>query len=113
MKLSAIFKKLSFGKSAAKPSRFKFSNELALWVVLAIIVLAELYVGYTAVWKNIIFSDEIDPRTVDAAVRINFDNYNRVTERLSEVEDFEVAPAIDFSGNEPGVGRSNPFSDPQ
>ena len=112
MKFFEIFNKFRLRRTGARQPRH-FSGNLFLWFVLAVICLAEIYIVYTGVWKNIVFSDDVDPRTVDAAVRINFDNFNAVTERIKDVEEFRVPENIDLSGDKPNVGRQNPFADPE
>ena len=84
-----------------------------MWVFFIGVLIIEVFVVYDSVIKNLFFEKPSEEQTESVAVRVNFDNFNRVTERLDKVLDFRVSGNIDFTVSDPGIGRSSPFSNPE
>lgn len=90
----------------------KLNMHSNFWVFAGIAVLAiiELYSAYTYLYMNLFPPDSAE--SAAPATRINFANYDKVTERLREVSAFRATSTIDFSGRDKNTGRANPFAEP-
>lgn len=102
-------KRLELGKIKIN---FKFSPDSIMWFLFAGIILVELVVAYNSIFRNLVFSDPSEEAVNTAVVRVNFVNYEKAVKRLDETYLFVPSQNIDFAG-EDGIGRSNPFADPQ
>lgn len=99
-------------KSSLSLTQTRISAHLVIWLIFAVVIVLELFLLYKHLYKNLVF-EETAGRDPAAAVRINFDHYNKVTQRLDSVTDFKASTSIDFSGKKPSTGRSNPFAQPE
>jgi len=102
-----IFAKGKFGFS------IRFSVATFLWSVFLAIVIVELFVIYGSLYKNLTFTKSSPADATPAIVRVDFEKYEKVIERLNEVEFFQSSNFINFQGNDENTGRDNPFSDPE
>lgn len=91
--------------------RFSVSPFAILWVVFGIVIAIEIFIIYNYLVRNIQFEELSGEAIETAIVRIDFDQYEKVIERLDEVEDYQVSRIIDFETSQT-IGRSNPFSEP-
>ena len=91
----------------------KFSRSSVIWGFFIAIAVVELLVIYGALYKNLTFTKLSQEDSNTAIVRIDFEKYEEVVERLDEVADFQASSFIDFSSAVDDTGRGNPFSDPE
>ncbi len=123
MKISEISKKFSSGKTPGRGflGRFKLSGpdfkirpEYFLWAIFALVVIFEIYALYAYAFRNLFFAVSVNAEQVNtAAVRINSENYERVIRRIDRASDYNATSTIDFAGRREGVGRANPFAEPE
>jgi hypothetical protein len=111
--ISATFKKFKRSGSQAGGLKAPFNFNLIFWGVLSAAILAELFVAYNSLYQNTVFADQ--PQTIRSAnvTRINTENYSLVKARLEIVRNYTSTSSIDFLGTKFGIGRSNPFADPE
>jgi len=93
--------------------RIKVSTDVVLWLVFLGVVIVESIAAFNFLYKNLLFKQEDVSAASSAIVRVNFENYEKVINRLDRVYLFTPGADIDFSGKEEGIGRDNPFSDPE
>jgi len=72
----------------------------------------ELFALYAYGYKNLVFTALESPAS-NAAVRVNFVNYDKVIQRLDEVQNYHTTSTINFLGKDQNTGRSSPFDDPE
>lgn len=111
---------LDIAKNVNKKSPSKFdlkktrvSLTSVLWAAFVVIFAAELYALYVYGYQNLVFSLPPETQNAGAAVRVNFVNYDKVVERLSDLKDYHATSTIDFTGKDARTGRDNPLTDPR
>ncbi|MBI2356205.1 MAG: hypothetical protein HYV13_03320 [Candidatus Doudnabacteria bacterium] len=77
----------------------KVKINFILTLVLALVLLWELYLAYIHIFKN--FNQELPEVASSNIVRVNLENYRKTIDLLEEQENFAPAP-VNFL-------RSNPF----
>lgn len=118
MKISDIAQNVKNSKSGGKlglnldVKKLRIPLTPVLWAGFVLVFAAELFSLYAYGYKNLVFISP-ESQASQAAVRVNFVNYDKVIERLNEVQSYRATSTIDFLGPDKNTGRNNPFEDPQ
>lgn len=92
--------------------KITFSSHIILLLLLAAVAGVEAFALYTYLYKNLTIEDNIGQEGHSGAVRINFENYQKVIGRLGRVNAYRAPVTIDFTYAAAGTGRENPFAEP-
>jgi hypothetical protein len=99
--------------TSIKLKKLNISSGSITWFIFVLIILLELYTLYTTLYQNITFATQTPQELGAAAVRVNDEKYEQVIKRLENISIYRPETDIDYTGIEPGIGRSNPFQDPE
>jgi len=102
----------SKGMKSITVTRFRFNTARVFWVILVIILILELYIIYSSIYKNLRFTHTTQEEFMTKVQRIDFDQYDKIVNRLEQVRRFRAVNTLDTANLGPFYGRSNPFSDP-
>ncbi len=88
------FSKISIKNLFKNVDVLKKNIGLVFWAILAVVIILEIFVIKASVLKVVESHSEPISQVKEKGVRINFEDYNKVINRINAAKDFEVTKPV-------------------